>query len=82
MFENNILGIAQVQVMIFYWVAKCAWRKWCGKQVDEGSKNVEAGCIVYLNEEISKNYSYEGDKSSMNGDSKQVLVDDSNESKS
>lgn len=44
--------------------------KHCGKQVDEGARTVEAGCIIPLHEEISKkqnktkkkNHTYGGDK--------------------
>lgn len=38
--------------------------KKCGKQVDEGSRNVGVRYIIYLHEEISKYHSYgEIDKS-------------------
>lgn len=37
--------------------------KKCGKQVNEGSRNLGVGCIISLHEEITKYHSYgEGNK--------------------
>lgn len=67
--------------------------KHCGKQVDEGARTVEAGCIIPLHEEISKkqnktkkkNHTYGGDKNQLYhewGEVKKLSVDDTNESES